>query len=101
MSGDEGAPTFTPLVAYSTGLLLGLFLVDIVADLIGVQSRKGNRMSIVEIDVPPMPPQRRETEAEYTLRIRRAIQRGIDAAEQGRVVTHEEAKRRFARWLTD
>jgi hypothetical protein len=101
VSENEKPPTFAPLVAYSTGLIIGRFLVDIVADLIAVHLPQRNKMSTVEMDVPPMTRQRPETDAEYTLRIQRAIQRGIDAAEQGHVVAHEEAKRRFARWLTD
>ncbi|HEY0019548.1 MAG TPA: hypothetical protein VGC13_24815 [Longimicrobium sp.] len=51
MSGDDGLPTFASLVAYSTGLILGLFLVDIVADRIGAHPRKGNRMSTAKADV--------------------------------------------------
>lgn len=42
---------FVPLLAYSTGLLAGQFLVDIVAHLIGVHPREGNRMSTVEDDL--------------------------------------------------
>ena len=90
-----------PLVAYSTGLLLGRFLVDIVADLIGAYSREGNGMSTVGIAVPPLPRGRPETEEEYAERIRAAIRRGIKAAEEGRVWTHEAAMRRLARWLGD
>ncbi|HEU0298810.1 MAG TPA: hypothetical protein VFR37_05130 [Longimicrobium sp.] len=38
-------------MAYSTGLLLGRVLVEIVADLIGAHPRKGNRMSTAKADV--------------------------------------------------
>jgi hypothetical protein len=51
VSENEKLPTFVPLLAYSTGLLIGRFLVDIVSDLIGVPSREGNRMSTVKADV--------------------------------------------------
>lgn len=51
MSGNEKSPTFVPLLAYSTGLLIGRFLVDIVADLIGVPAREGNRMSTAKAGV--------------------------------------------------
>jgi hypothetical protein len=32
-------------------------------------------------------------------KVRALIERGEEAAREGRTVTHEEAKRRFARWL--
>lgn len=51
MSGNEKSPILVPLLAYSTGLLIGRFLVDIVADLIGAPSREGNRMSTAKADV--------------------------------------------------
>jgi|GEM_PF-5527602 len=51
MSPGDRSDHFVPLVAYSTGLLLGLFLVDIVADRIGVARTKGNRMSTAKADV--------------------------------------------------
>jgi predicted transcriptional regulator len=31
--------------------------------------------------------------------VRQKIQRGLEAAEQGRTITHEEAIRRMSRWL--
>ncbi|HEV3052777.1 MAG TPA: hypothetical protein VGX50_20855 [Longimicrobium sp.] len=92
---------FVPPVAYSTGLLLGRFLVDIVADLLGASQTQGNRMSTAGIEVPLLPEGRLETEEEYAERIRAAIRRGIKAAEEGRVLTHEQAMRRLARWLGD
>ena len=49
-SGDR-SDHFVPLVAYSTGLILGLFLVDIVADRIGARPAKENRMSTAKADV--------------------------------------------------
>jgi predicted transcriptional regulator len=30
-----------------------------------------------------------------------AIQRGLDAVEQGRTVSHEEARQRFEKWLSE
>jgi hypothetical protein len=51
VSANEKSPTFAPLVAYSTGLLIGRFLVDIVADRIVSHPRQGNRMSTAKADV--------------------------------------------------
>jgi hypothetical protein len=62
---------------------------------------QGNSVSTASIEVPPLPPPRTETEEEYAERIRNAIRRGIKAAEEGRVYTHEEAMRRLAPWLGD
>lgn len=101
VSENEKSPTFALLVAYSTGLLLGLFLVDIVAHRIAAHPRKGNRMSTAGVEVPPLPTGRMETEEEYAERIRNAIRRGDEAYRQGRVWTHEAAMRRLARWLGD
>ena len=36
---------------------------------------------------------------QYHLYVRQKIQRGLEAAEQGRTITHEEAARRMSRWL--
>jgi hypothetical protein len=36
---------------------------------------------------------------QYHLYVRQKIQRGLEAAEQGRTITHEEATRRMSRWL--
>jgi hypothetical protein len=101
MAPDDRSDHFVPLLAYSTGLLAGLLFVDIVAHLIGAHPREGNRMSTAKTEAPELPGKHSETEAEYTLRIRNAIRRGIDAAAQGRVVTHEDAMRRLAPWLED
>lgn len=101
MSDDGNLPTFVPQLAYSTGLILGRFLVDIIADLVGAHSREGDRMSTVGIAVPPLPKGRPETEEEYAERIRSAIRRGDEAYRQGRVLTHEQAMRRLAPWLGD
>lgn len=49
----------------------------------------------------PLRTGRPETEEEYPERIRNAIRRGIEAAEEGRVWTHEDAMRRLAPWLGD
>lgn len=49
-AGDR-SDHFVPLLAYSTGLIVGLFFVDIVADLVGAHRRKGNRMSTAKADV--------------------------------------------------
>lgn len=51
MPAGDRSDHFVPRVAYSTGLLLGRFLVEIVADVIGARSRKGNRMSTAKPDV--------------------------------------------------
>ncbi len=36
---------------------------------------------------------------QYHLYVRQKIQKGLDAAEQGRTLSHEEVTRRMARWL--
>lgn len=36
---------------------------------------------------------------QYHLYVRQKIQRGLEAADQGRTITHEEAARRMSRWL--
>jgi predicted transcriptional regulator len=36
---------------------------------------------------------------QYHLYARQKIQRGLEAAEEGRTITHEEAVRRMSRWL--
>ncbi len=36
---------------------------------------------------------------QYHLYVRQKIQRGLDAAKEGRTITHEEAVRRMSRWL--
>jgi hypothetical protein len=48
---DRRFDHFVPRVAYSTGLILGRFLVDIVADLLGPPRTQGNRMSTAKADV--------------------------------------------------
>ena len=98
---DGNPPTFVRLLAYSTGLCLGVWIVHIVQGRVGRHPRKGTRMSTASIEAPPLLPPRIETEEEYAERIRNAIRRGIKAAEEGRVWTHEEAMRRLAPWLGD
>jgi hypothetical protein len=99
MPAGDRSDHFVPRVAYSTGLLLGRVLVEIIGALMGAHPRKGNRMSTTENDVPPLPLRRGETDEEYAERIRAAIRRGDEAYRQGRVLTHEQAMRRLARWL--
>ncbi len=36
---------------------------------------------------------------QYHIYVRQKIQRGLEAIEEGRVVSEEEAERRLARWL--
>ena len=36
---------------------------------------------------------------QYHLYVRQKIQRGLEAAEEGRTISHEEASRRMSRWL--
>jgi predicted transcriptional regulator len=36
---------------------------------------------------------------QYHLYVRQKIQRGLEAAEQGRLIPHEEVVRRMSRWL--
>jgi hypothetical protein len=98
LDGDHSGH-FVPRVAYSTGLLLGRVLVEIIVNFLDAYPGKGNSMSRAAIGVPPPPSRRPETEEEYAERIRTAIRRGIKAAEEGRVRTHEEALRRLAPWL--
>lgn len=51
MAADDRSDHFVSLLAYSTGLIAGWFLVDIVAHLIGAHPREGNRMSTAKADV--------------------------------------------------
>jgi predicted transcriptional regulator len=36
---------------------------------------------------------------QYHLYVRQKIQKGLEAAEEGRTLSHEEAARRMARWI--
>lgn len=36
---------------------------------------------------------------QYHLYVRQKIRKGLEAAEQGRTITHEEAVRRMSRWF--
>lgn len=36
---------------------------------------------------------------QYHIYVRQKVQRGLEAARQGRTLTHEEAVRRMSRWL--
>ena len=36
---------------------------------------------------------------QYHLYVRQKVQKGLEAAENGRTINHEEAARRMARWL--
>ena len=36
---------------------------------------------------------------QYHLYVRQKIQRGLEATEEGRTISHEEASRRMSRWL--
>lgn len=36
---------------------------------------------------------------QYHLYVRQKVERGLQAADEGRVVSQEEAEKRFARWL--
>lgn len=51
MGTGDRSDHFAPLVAYSTGLILGLFFVDIIAHLVGAHPREGNGMSTAKADV--------------------------------------------------
>jgi predicted transcriptional regulator len=37
---------------------------------------------------------------QYHIYVRQKIQQGLDDAESGRVVSHEEVQQRLAKWLT-
>jgi predicted transcriptional regulator len=37
---------------------------------------------------------------QYHIYVRQKIEQGIDDAEAGRVISHEEVQRRLAKWLT-
>ena len=102
MGAEDGdPPTFVRLLAYSTGLFFGVWIVQIIADRTSAHRRERSRMSTTDLEVPPLQPKRLETDEEYAERIRNAIRRGDEAYRQGRVLTHEEAMRRLARWLED
>ena len=36
---------------------------------------------------------------QYHLYVRQKVQKGLQAAEEGRTITHEEAARRMSRWI--
>jgi predicted transcriptional regulator len=38
-------------------------------------------------------------DVQYQLYVRQKIERGIEAASSGRVVSHEQVKKRLAKWL--
>lgn len=38
-------------------------------------------------------------DVQYHLYVRQKVERGLQAAEKGHVVSQEEARKRFARWL--
>ena len=100
MGAEDGdPPTFVRLLAYSTGLCLGVWIVHILRDRTGAPPRKGNRMGTPNLEAPETAEQRYETKAEYTLRIQSAIRRGDADYEAGRTLTHEEFKARMAPWL--
>ncbi len=82
---DADSPTLVRLLAYSTGLCVGVWIVHILADRIGAHAREGNGMSTAGINVPELPPPAVETEEEYAERIRNAIRRGDEAYRQGRM----------------
>lgn len=100
-SDDDNLPTLVPLVAYSTGLILGRFLVDIIADLIGAHSREGNRMSTAKTrgSLDTLPESLTYSQAEHIRRVRSKLMRGDADYEAGRTLTHEEFRARMAPWL--
>lgn len=101
-TGDR-SDHFVPLVAYSTGLILGRFLVDIAAHLIGAHPREGNRTSTAKTGIVDLleddPENCTAAEAEHIYRIRSKILRGDADYEAGRTLTHEEFRARMAPWL--
>lgn len=42
-----------------------------------------------------------EADLEYFLYVRKSIERGLKDVEAGRVLSHDEVKQRFARWLPE
>ncbi len=36
---------------------------------------------------------------QYHIYVRQKVQRGLEAAQEGKVIAHEEVKKRMARWL--
>jgi predicted transcriptional regulator len=38
-------------------------------------------------------------DVQYQLYVRQKIERGVEAADAGRVVSHEQVKKRLAKWL--
>lgn len=38
---------------------------------------------------------------QYPIYVRRAIKRGIEAADRGELIEHEEMERRMAKWLSE
>lgn len=101
MPADDRSDHFVPLLAYSTGLIAGWFLVDIVAHLIGAHPREGNRMSTAktEVSMDDLPENCTPTQAEHIRRVRSKILRGDADYEAGRTLTHQEFRARMAPWL--
>jgi hypothetical protein len=103
VSENENLPTFASLVAYSTGLILGRFLVDIVVHRMAAHPRKGNRMSTANADVlellNDLPEDCTPAQAEHIRRVRSKIQRGDDDYESGRILTHAQFRARMSPWL--
>lgn len=101
-TGDR-SDHFVPLLAYSTGLIFGRLLVDIVADLIGAHAREGNGMSTAKTTgmelLDDLPEDCTPAEAEHVWRVRNKIMRGDADYEAGRTLTHEEFRARMAPWL--
>ena len=102
MASDDGSlPTFVTQLAYSTGLFLGRFLVDIVVDLICAHSREGNRMSIAKTrgSLDALPENLTSAHAEHIRRVQSKLARGDADYGAGRTLTHEEFRARMAPWL--
>lgn len=99
-AGDR-SDNFGPSVAYFTGLILGRFLVDIAAHLIGAHPREGNRMSTTRTEtlLDDLPETHSPAEAEHVRRVRSKILRGDADYEAGRTLSHEEFRARMAPWL--
>ncbi len=79
MVEDGDPPTSVRLLAYSTGLFFGVWIVQIIGDRIGADPRKGNRMSTAKADV---------------LELFEGLE-DCSSKEQGRTPTHDELERRL------
>jgi hypothetical protein len=69
----------------------------------GVSAVESQRMGKVKEDIrhllENLPDDVSYEDVQYHIYVQQAVQRGIDAAERGEVISQEEVERRMAKWL--